>query len=129
MSLLKGIRSDELYIFHSEYANVVSLYQNKTTTYFLTMELRENASVAAGGRNRNSKAWKTPLTLKAQILFKSQSNQLFEILSKSMWGVLWKHGSTCCYVPASEFQGRAFLYKYISGSGCIFLKQFLKLSV
>lgn len=34
-------------------------------------------------------------------------------------GVLWQHGRAF-YVLASEFQERAFLYKYISGSGCIF---------
>lgn len=41
MALLKAIWSDELYIFHSEYANIVSLYQKKTTTYFfLNLEIK-----------------------------------------------------------------------------------------
>lgn len=44
MSLLKAIWSDELYIFHSEYANIVSLYQKNTTTYFFL-----NLGIKGGG--------------------------------------------------------------------------------
>lgn len=49
---VKGIWSNELYIFPSEYANVVSLNQNKTATCFLPdWEIKgENAFVGGGAR-------------------------------------------------------------------------------
>lgn len=105
----------------------VSIKRKPQPIYFLTGELKKKCLCWGWGWGlENPKARKIPLTLKDQILFKSQSNHLLEILPKSMVGVLWQYGSIFS-VLASEFQEIAFLYKYISGNGCIFLKQFLKL--
>lgn len=65
---------------------------------FLTRELREKMPpLGVGGK---SQGLEIPLTLKDEILFKSQSNCLLEIMPKSVVGVLWQYGSIS-YVLAS----------------------------